>query len=61
MLFRYVLDVLGEHEVLEIDRSEGVGNTSVTVYAGDPGSLRLQTVGEVGHLDAVPAPVTEDS
>jgi hypothetical protein len=31
------------------------------VYAGDPGSLRLQTVGEVGHLDAVPAPVTEDS
>jgi broad specificity phosphatase PhoE len=61
MLFRYVLEVLDEQQVLELDRTEGVANTSVTGYAGQPGSMRLQTVGDVRHLDASPAPLTEES
>jgi broad specificity phosphatase PhoE len=60
MLFRYVLEVLDEQQVLEIDRTEGVANTSVTVYAGEPTSMRLQTVGDVRHLDASAAPLTEE-
>jgi broad specificity phosphatase PhoE len=60
MLFRYVLEALDEQQVLEIDRTEGVANTSVTVYAGQPDLMRLQTVGDVGHLDASPAPRTEE-
>jgi broad specificity phosphatase PhoE len=60
MLFRYVLEVLDEQQVLEIDRTDGVANTSVTVYAGEPNLMRLQTVGDVGHLNASPAPRTEE-
>jgi broad specificity phosphatase PhoE len=60
MLFRYVLEALDEQQVLEIDRTEGVANTSVTVYAGQPDLMRLQAVGDVGHLDASPAPMTEE-
>jgi broad specificity phosphatase PhoE len=61
MLFRYVLEVLDEPQVLEIDRTDGVANTSVTVYAGEPGSMRLRTFGDVRHLDASPAaPLTEE-
>jgi broad specificity phosphatase PhoE len=59
MLFRYVLELLDEHQVLEIDRTEGVANTSVTIYGGAPGSMRLQTVGDVRHLETSPAPMTE--
>ncbi len=55
MQFRYVLELLDEPQVLEIDRTDGVANTSVTVYAGEPGSMRLRTVGDVRHLQASPA------
>jgi broad specificity phosphatase PhoE len=60
MLFRYVLEALDEQQVLEIDRTEGVANTSVTVYAGPPDLMRLQSVGDVGHLDASAAPLTDE-
>jgi broad specificity phosphatase PhoE len=60
MLFRYVLERLDEAQVLEIDRSRGVANTSLTVYAGEPGELSLRTVGDVRHLDAGDAPLTAD-
>jgi broad specificity phosphatase PhoE len=60
MLFRYVLEVLDEQQVLEIDRTEGVANTSVSVYVGRPEPMQLQMVGDVGHLDASPAPKTEE-
>ena len=60
MLFRYVLELLDERQVLELDHTEGVANASVTVYAGDPGSMRPLTIGDVGHLDASPAPLTEE-
>jgi hypothetical protein len=60
MLFRYVLELLDEQRVLEIDRTEGVANTSVTVYAGEPRSMRLQTVGDVSHLETSPVPLTEE-
>jgi len=58
MLFRYVLEDLDEQQVLEIDRTEGVANTSLTVYAGPPGELSLRTVGDASHMDASDAPVT---
>jgi broad specificity phosphatase PhoE len=61
MLFRYVLEALDEQRVLEIDRREGVANTSVTVYAGEPDSMRLHTFGYTGHLDSSPAPLTEEN
>jgi broad specificity phosphatase PhoE len=59
MLFRYVLEDLDEQQVLEIDRAQGVANTSLTVYAGPPGELSLRTVGDASHLDASVAPVTK--
>jgi broad specificity phosphatase PhoE len=60
MLFRYVLEVLDEQQVLEIDRTESLANTSVTIYTGEPDLMRLQTVGDVGHLDPIPTPLTEE-
>ena len=61
MLFRYVLEHLDEPQVLEIDRDQGVANTSLTVYAGRPGDLSLRTVGDVGHLERGDVPVTADT
>ena len=61
MLVRYVLEGLTEREVLRIDREQGVLNTAVTRYAGPPGRLRLQSAGDVSHLDGSPAPMTEET
>ena len=60
MLFRYVLEGLDEGEVLEIDRTDGVANGSLTVYAGEPGAMSLRTVGDVGHLDGRHVPLTAE-
>lgn len=62
MLFRYVLEHLDERQVLEIDRDQGVANTALTVYAGQPGAeLVLRTLGDVSHLNRDDAPLTADS
>jgi broad specificity phosphatase PhoE len=58
MLFRYVLDKLDEQQVLELDRTQPIANTSITTYAGPPGHLQLRDVGNTDHLDATDAPVT---
>jgi 2,3-bisphosphoglycerate-dependent phosphoglycerate mutase len=60
MLFRYVLDDLDEQQVLELDRTQRIANTSVTTYAGRSGDLRLRDVGSTGHLDDADAPVTAE-
>jgi len=69
MVFRYVLEELSEPQLLEVDRSEQVANTSVTRYelAGD-GSFGLVEFNGVAHLDTgadasegADAPVTEEN
>jgi broad specificity phosphatase PhoE len=52
LLFRYVLERLGEASLLELARSSSVGNASVTrlVRAGTDGVWRLADFGAVEHL-----------
>src|SRR3954447_26727919 len=66
MVFRYVLEELSEHQLLEVDRHEQVANTSVTRYVReDDGSVRLLEYNSVSHLAAdahdAGAPVTEEN
>jgi len=65
MVFRYVVEELSEPQLLEIDRSDQVANTSVTRYelTGD-GRFALADFNGVAHLDEAPgadAPVTEEN
>ncbi|MGY5883850.1 histidine phosphatase family protein [Modestobacter lacusdianchii] len=65
MVFRYVLEELTEQQLLEIDRTEQVANTSVTRYElAEGGRFALLGFNDVHHLtddrDAG-APVTEES
>ena len=63
MVFRYVLEELSEPQLLEVDRTEQVANTSVTRYElTDDGAFRLVDFNGVAHLDAAgDAPVTEEN
>lgn len=59
-MFRYVLEGLTEHQVLELDRTVLFRNGAVTTYASD-GSGRLQLLehDSTDHLDAAGAPATQ--
>jgi hypothetical protein len=63
MVFRYVVEELAESQLLEIDRSDQVANTSLTRYErGDDGLWQLTEFNGVAHLaPADEAPVTEES
>lgn len=61
MSFRYLLESLGERDVLEIDGSTPLGNCSLTVYRpGESGDLELLVYGAVDHLEASDAEVTQE-
>ena len=66
MVFRYVLEELTEQQLLEVDRTEQIANTSVTRYElTDDGRLALAGFNGVEHLrdddrDSG-APVTEEN
>jgi hypothetical protein len=60
MTARYILGILTEQEILRIDGEMAIANTAVTSYAGTGRSLRLVEFNDVSHLDATPAPVTEE-
>ncbi len=63
MVFRYVVEEMAESQLLEIDRTERVANTSLTRYElGDDGVWQLAAFNDVTHLEAAPqATVTEES
>jgi broad specificity phosphatase PhoE len=63
MVFRYVVEELAESQLLEIDRTEQVANTSVTRYErGDDDRWQLVEFNGVAHLaDEPKAPVTEEN
>ena len=63
MVFRYVVEELAESQLLEIDRTEQVANTSVTRYErGDDGLWELVEFNGLTHLEGEPqAPVTEEN
>ncbi|MQA33621.1 histidine phosphatase family protein [Modestobacter roseus] len=65
MVFRYVLEELTEQQLLEIDRTDQVANTSVTRYRrDDDGDLRLVEFNGVHHLTddgRADTPVTEET
>jgi probable phosphoglycerate mutase len=63
MVFRYVVEELAESQLLEIDRSEQVANTSVTRYERrEDGLWGLTAFNGVQHLESAErAPVTEEN
>ncbi|MCW2695533.1 MAG: putative phosphoglycerate mutase [Modestobacter sp.] len=63
MVFRYVVEELAESDLLEIDRTVQVANTSVTRYErGDDGGWQLADFNGVAHLaDHREPPVTEEN
>ncbi|MCU1613461.1 MAG: Broad specificity phosphatase PhoE [Frankiales bacterium] len=61
LVFRYVLEELTERELLDIDRSEQIANSSVTRYeSGADGTLQLAGANAVGHLTSADETVTEE-
>jgi broad specificity phosphatase PhoE len=61
MVFRYVLEELTEQQLLDVDRTEQVANTSVTRYeTGPDGRLELVQFNAVDHLVAQDEDVTEE-
>ena len=60
MVFRYVLEELTEPELMDIDRTERVANTSLTRYETQDGELRLVQFNAVDHLAAEDEDVTAE-
>jgi broad specificity phosphatase PhoE len=60
MSYRYVLDGLDEHQLMEIDRTERIGNVSMTSYARPHGELELQAFGDTSIVDAAEAETTAE-
>jgi hypothetical protein len=61
MVFRYVLEELTEHELLQVDKEEQVANASLTRYElGAGGELGLVAFNDVDHLLAESEEVTEE-
>lgn len=61
MVFRYVLEGLTEHELLEIDQDEQVANASVTRYDATPdGGWELAVFNAVDHLEDEDEDVTKE-
>lgn len=67
LMFRYILERLGENEILAIDRAQELANCSVTSYSLDEGEgqgrharLRLDLFNHVAPLEEEGAPVTSE-
>jgi broad specificity phosphatase PhoE len=61
MVFRYVLEELTEQDLLDVDRSEQIANTSVTRYeTGADGRLELARFNAVDHLVTEDEHITEE-
>ena len=60
MSYRYVLDGLSEQELMEIDRTERIGNVSLTSYTRPEGELALQSFGDTSIVDAAEAESTAE-
>ncbi len=58
--FRYVLEGLTEHELMEIDRTSHLGNASMTHYCRGEGGYELLTFGDTEAVDASTAGVTHE-
>lgn len=62
MAFRYVLESLSEHDLLEEDGRTPLGNCSLTIYRPTPrGDLALEVYGAVDHLEASDAVPTHEA
>ena len=53
MLFRYVLEELDEHQLLEIDAANQIANTAVTRYEWTADGPQLTLFNDSSHLDAI--------
>ena len=60
MSFRYVLEGLEEHELLEIDRSSPIPNASLTTYERSEDGPRLRDFADTTPVDRTMAEVTEE-
>nr|WP_231134589.1 histidine phosphatase family protein [Motilibacter deserti] len=60
MVFRFVIEGLGEQEVLAIQKNDTLANAAVTTYELKDGALALRTYNETTHLEAQGAPVTDE-
>ncbi|CAA9381579.1 MAG: hypothetical protein AVDCRST_MAG32-1697 [uncultured Nocardioides sp.] len=60
MTFRYVLEGLDEAELLEIDRTTPIPNTSVTRYRRREDALDLEVFADDSHLTTADAEKTEE-
>jgi broad specificity phosphatase PhoE len=58
--FRYVLEGLTEHELMEIDRASHLGNASMTRYCRGEGGFELLSFGDTEAVDASDAGVTHE-
>jgi broad specificity phosphatase PhoE len=52
MSFRYVLDGLSEDQLMEVDRTNRLGNVSLTTYRRTHGDLELDVFGDTSIVDA---------
>jgi broad specificity phosphatase PhoE len=60
MAYRYVLDGLTEEQLMEIDRTERLGNVSLTTYRRPHADLELETFGDTSIVDAADAESTAE-
>ncbi len=60
MAFRYALEGLDEHELLDIDRSTPIPNASFTRYTRGAEGLALDVFASDAHLSASPAASTDE-
>jgi broad specificity phosphatase PhoE len=60
MSFRYILDGLSEEQLMEVDRTQRVGNVSVTTYTRGDDGLELASFGDTSIVDAADATATAE-
>jgi hypothetical protein len=60
MSFRYILDGLSEEQLMEVDRTERVGNVSVSTWSRRGGELALDAFGDTSIVDAADAATTAE-
>jgi broad specificity phosphatase PhoE len=60
MSFRFVLEGLGEADLLHLDRSSPLPNCSLTTYERSSEGLELRQFADTTVLDAVSGPVTDE-
>ena len=60
MAFRYVIEGLDEQELLEIDRSQRLGNASMTRYRRGASGFELEVFADTEAVDAAEAEATHE-